>query len=430
MKNVINVINELRATNSNKDKQIILERNKDVPGLKEVLEYTYNPFKKYGITDKTFKDVVVEKSNMTHFKDIFKVADKLEMSNINNELRVLTVSLVENLPNEEEKDLAKCILCKDLRAGITSTTINKVFEGLIPKFEVQLATSIERIGPDYLNGEKMYVTEKFDGIRCVCIIRSDDDIKFYSRNGKEITGLNDIVEMIKKIKIKNQLRNGLVLDGELLKMNVDNLNSGDLYRETVSIVNSKSNDKKGICYNVFDWIPLDHFMQGMSCIEYSERRDGLDSLEVDGILVKVAPIIYVGHDLDRVMGIAQRFIASGKEGIMINLESYYECKRIKRLIKVKGVHTVDLEVVDLEEGTGRNKDRLGALICRYKDGTTVNIGSGFSDKEREDLWVDTSIIGSIVEIRYTEESKNKEGKYSLRFPRFMGKRLDKEVADY
>ena len=44
--------------------------------------------------------------------------------------------------------------------------------------------------------------------------------------------------------------------------------------------------------------------------------------------------------------------------------------------------------------------------------------------------MDTSIIGSIVEIRYTEESKNKEGKYSLRFPRFMGKRLDKEVADY
>ena len=429
MKEVISVLERLEKESSNKVKLRILEENKDIYRLKEILEYTYNPFKRYGITEKTFENIITEKS-ISNFNNIFEVADRLSISNINNSLRVLVVSLVESLPNEDEKKWAKRMLCKDLKIGITSTTINKVWPELIPVFDVQLATSIEKFNIDFFHGKKMYVTEKFDGIRCVCIIRNIYDIKLYSRSGKEILGLNDVIKDIRKFKEDNNLKDGIVLDGELLKVNPNNLNSGDLYRGTVSIVNSKSLDKKDIEFNIFDWLALKDFEFGKSSLSYHDRRVDLDLLENNTEFIKIAPIIYYGSDLNKVLEIGQEFIASGKEGIMINLDEKYECKRVKHLIKVKGIYTVDLEVVDIERGTGRNKNRLGALVCRYKDGTTVNIGSGFTDREREDLWVDDFIIGSIVEIRYTEESKNKNGEYSLRFPRFMGKRLDKEVADY
>ena len=100
MKEVISVLERLEKESSNKVKLRILEENKDIYRLKEILEYTYNPFKRYGITEKTFENIITEKS-ISNFNNIFEVADRRSISNINNSLRVLVVSLVESLPNED-----------------------------------------------------------------------------------------------------------------------------------------------------------------------------------------------------------------------------------------------------------------------------------------------------------------------------------------
>jgi DNA ligase-1 len=77
----------------------------------------------------------------------------------------------------------------------------------------------------------------------------------------------------------------------------------------------------------------------------------------------------------------------------------------------------------VEEGTGRNVGRLGALVCSgHDDGKEihVNVGSGFSDSDRRDLWDSReSLFGQIVEVRADAVSQNQDGTYSLRFPRFM-----------
>jgi DNA ligase-1 len=82
-----------------------------------------------------------------------------------------------------------------------------------------------------------------------------------------------------------------------------------------------------------------------------------------------------------------------------------------------------LEVTNVEEGTGRNEGRLGALVCSgIDDGKTivVNVGSGFSDNDRIEFWTDRdSVIGQIVEVRADAITQNQDGTYSLRFPRFL-----------
>lgn len=432
MNKIIEIVKELRGTNATKEKQIILERNKDNEMLQKILRYTYNPHKRYGISEKTFTDF--DGANVELNCELFGLLDICARSNINDSLKNQVVAYVRSYSlNPNMVDIMKGIFCKDLKIGIQASTINKVWKDLIPVFDVQLATSIEKIKPENLEGQWMYVTEKFDGIRCVCIIKNEDDIKFFSRNGKEMLGLNDLRQSVKSFKIKNKIQDNIVFDGELLKFNDNGLNSGDLYRETVSIVNSKMEDKKMIEFHVFDVLTLREFENGISDVTYRYRRALLNMLLEDEFVI-IAPVIHQGTDLNEIMAIGQEFINSGKEGIMINIDKKYECKRVKHLIKVKGINSADLEVVDIVEGTGRLKGKLGAVICKYKDGQTVNVGSGFSDEERLEMWKtkdsNISMIGNIIEVRYTEESKDKNGSYSLRFPRFISTRWDKDEADY
>jgi DNA ligase-1 len=144
--------------------------------------------------------------------------------------------------------------------------------------------------------------------------------------------------------------------------------------------------------------------------------------------VRVMPGMEV--DLDTAEGretmhqFATASVEQGYEGIMIkDLGSPYECKRSSSWLKWKPTITVDLNIVAVEQGTGRNKDRLGALICEGEDNgrrITVNVGSGFSDSDRDQYWAARDQLpGRIVEVMADAITQNQDGSYSLRFPRFV-----------
>src|SRR5205823_2364690 len=67
-------------------------------------------------------------------------------------------------------------------------------------------------------------------------------------------------------------------------------------------------------------------------------------------------------------------------------------------------------------GAGRHKGRLGALLVELPNGTKFNVGTGFSDAERED----PPETGAIITFRYQELS---DGGVP-RFPSFVGVRHD------
>lgn len=99
------------------------------------------------------------------------------------------------------------------------------------------------------------------------------------------------------------------------------------------------------------------------------------------------------------------------EGLMLRQpESLYVPKRSKTLLKVKRWQTADGIVVGHEPGKGKHKGRLGALVvtvgmplrrCGNSKGPeplTVNVGTGFSDHEREH----PPKIGSVVTYKFQE----------------------------
>ncbi len=117
-----------------------------------------------------------------------------------------------------------------------------------------------------------------------------------------------------------------------------------------------------------------------------------------------------------------RIESLGGEGLMLRQPgSKYVAGRSATLLKVKTFHDAEAVVTGHQAGAGRHKGRLGALLVRLPDGTDFAIGTGFSDREREN----PPAIGATVTFRYQELSEAGVP----RFPSWVSVRHDVAVKD-
>ena len=352
---------------------------------------------------------------------LFQLLDILSQNNINNELRQLVFDFTYS--NDVYASLLlKRILNRNIEIGLAEKGISKVFPNFISTFEVQLA---EKFNEKLINNRVMYVTEKLDGIRAIYI-----DGEFKSRKGKIINGLDHIKDDIEKITPAD-----IVLDGELVFVSKDSIDRDANFRITTKIVNSNMEKKLDIQYKVFDTLTVDEFKRGESYSLYSERRKILNRLDsnINTLQLKnisIVPLLAQTRELDEVYNLLHDIEQTGSEGLMVNFNEPYKCKRHSGILKMKTMQSIDLEIIDVEEGQGENKGILGNILVNYKD-NIVAVGTGFSKHLRKVYWDNPNeIIGKIAEIQYFEESKNQQGKFSLRFPVFKCIREDKISESY
>lgn len=319
------------------------------------------------------------------------------------------------------------ILIKDMRAGFSEKTINNVVEKkhahyAIPVFSCQLAHDSAN-HESKVTGKKL-IEVKLDGVRVITIVHTDGRVDMFSRNGKELTNFPHVVEQISAVVKKNPPPFALVLDGEIMSSS---------FQDLMKQVHRKSDvEASDAVLHLFDVLSLAEFEAGKSDETQTKRSDKLyywHKANKDAL----PNVRVVGHelvDLDTEEGqlrykeINAQAIAGGYEGIMLkNPEAGYECKRSVAWLKLKPFIEVSLTVTAVEEGTGRNVGKLGALVCEGEDdgkSIRVNVGSGFTDSDRTTYWDNAdSIIGDIVEVRADAITQNQDGTYSLRFPRFL-----------
>jgi len=121
--------------------------------------------------------------------------------------------------------------------------------------------------------------------------------------------------------------------------------------------------------------------------------------------------------LDSLRAELARIESLGGEGLMLRQPgSKYVAGRSATLLKVKTFHDAEALVVGHQAGAGRHKGRLGALLVRLSDGTDFAIGTGFSDRERDN----PPAVGATVTFRYQELSDAGVP----RFPSYVGVRPD------
>ncbi len=319
------------------------------------------------------------------------------------------------------------ILIKDLRCGVSEKTVNKVVEKkwpayAVPIFSCQLAhDSSNHEGK--VSGTKI-IEVKLDGVRVITVVYPDGRVDQFSRNGKELVNFPHIKEQFAEVAKAGGISEPTVFDGEVMSSSFQ-----DLMRQ----VHRKSNVKaQDATLNLFDIIPLINFETG-KCSTKQVKRSQLLKVWYDMWEDKIPNVTVLGQELvnlntdegqRRFKEINQDAIAGGYEGIMIkDPNAVYECKRTHSWLKLKPFIEVSLNVVAVEEGTGRNVGKLGALVCEgVDDGKTirVNVGSGFSDADRDAFWVSReAVVDKMVEVRADAITQNQDGSYSLRFPRFL-----------
>lgn len=418
MKEIISIINKIQNTSSTNEKIAILKDNKDNELLKRILYYTYNPDLKYKITEDVITPYIIEFSE--YDKDPFKLLDKLATSNINDELRREVGVFLGSL-TQEEGEFWLNVLQKDLRCNISVKTIQKVWKGLIPEWGCMLGSKYFD-NEKYVEGKLFTLTVKLDGHRCL-IVKHGNDIKAYTRQHKEYLGLDDIINEV------STMEGDFVLDGELLVSNYKEIPPETRYKATSNIVR-KDGIKHGVSLIAFDIVPYQDFIKSKCNTPYTERRKLLEQILSNKQFIEVVDSVYKGSDTDVIIPLLEEVTSKGEEGLMLNLNNYpYECKRTKGLLKLKRFQTADVRVVDVLEGDGKYKDKLGAITIEFEhNGEThrCNVGSGFSDDERLLYHQKPELLlNKIVEIGYFEITSNAKGGVGLRFPTFKRTRFGK-----
>ena len=425
MKEVIRLFKQIQETSSINDKKAIITANKDNELFKKCLKFLLDSNITTGIAEKKYDSLTVGDSDWIHVdinKEFCELLNYIKKHNTGRDEDIIQVQAWCYSMDDEVKDFVKGMVTKSIKLGADKKVINACIPNLIPTFDVQLGTSIEKVK---LSGnEKIFISRKLNGTRCAFV-----GDRCMTRQNKEYKGLDHIVADLQKLVGKDTF-----VDGELLYKNKEGLSDSEAFQKGTGIAMSKG-DKSDLKLVIFDMFPLDEFWSGKSKESYSNRKKQIVELgEKIKILgtdnLEIVQMCYEGYDHSEIWKWLDYAEQHDWEGIILNLDTPYECKRTKNLIKVKKFYTYDLEVVGIEEGTGRNKGTLGALVVKYKN-NTVNIGSGFTDEERSYYWNNQDeIIGRVIEVKYKEITTDKKtGLESLQFPVYIGLReAGKEVS--
>jgi DNA ligase-1 len=423
------IIQRLEADNSRLAKEAIIKDAMDegldefFEGVKMALDKLYT----FGVKQVPIKE---EDGGQGLSWDNFKeLAEHLYKRQITGHAARDAIKLAMDVATKEQwNDFYRRILIKDLRCGVSEKTVNTVAKKSkktqysVPVFECMLAHD----GANHetkIEGTRI-LQPKLDGVRCLTVVDYESKTVIqYTRNGKELSNFTHITDAL--LQHLESFGRSYVLDGEVVSKS---------FQDLMKQVHRKDDVKAGDArLMLFDIIPLSEFKTGQSTMGQKRRHNFLKTFQevFDKVgYVDVIPQIEV--NLDSFVGQVEykdynkKMVEDGFEGIMIkNPESKYECKRSTSWLKMKPFIEVSLAVVAVEEGTGRNEGKLGALVCEGEDDgkfIRVNVGSGLSDEQRAEFWASKdTLIRQVVEVRAdaATRSQDSEDVWSLRFPRFL-----------
>ena len=237
----------------------------------------------------------------------------------------------------------------------------------------------------------VYSQPKLDGVRC--IIRVDG---MWSRNGKPIISAPHIFESLKPLFEQNP---DLILDGELYadKATTDFNTIISCVRKTKPTIDDLKTSAECIEYHIYDIPSVDK--------PFKLRMYELGILfETQPSLHKYCRIVatYSIENKETITETYKAYVEAGYEGQMIRLNTPYENKRSKSLLKHKSFVDAEFEIKGVIEGNGNLTGKVGKLQFEI-DGKPFESAVNGDWEYIEKLWHSRDgLIGKVATVKYFE----------------------------
>ena len=427
--NVYEILKQLGATTKKNDKEVILKENKDNVELKECFRLAYSPTVNFFIKKELTYSSVEDRYTLT---ELFEHLSRISSREITGNAAIAFVQDSLMLTGDDNCEIVKRILQGDLRCGVGKATINKIWNGLI--------VTPPRQGAKSCSEENLAKLEK-----CNKVIELKADGSFLARFGTFMTrsGQPVVIEPL-DLHLNCGAFEGFAFEGECI-FDEDKASRGDngivnkFVKETASY-----EEKDAAIYLIWDCIEGSCYKpKGKYNKPNVGRREDLERMMEmyttwcldQGIYEKVKLIPRTEYvSMEEAQEIFESYVRDGYEGaILKDMDSPWAAvDKPSYCVKMKRQDPADLLVVDIYEGTGKAKGKLGGISLESAEGEIkTNCGSGFDDEQRAYFWNNPNeILGKIVEIEYEQVSQDsKTLQKSVTFPIFQKVRDDKLDAD-
>ncbi|QHS01559.1 DNA ligase [Enterobacter phage vB_EclM_CIP9] len=486
---IIDILNELAATDSINEKKAIMEREKGNELLKRVFIMAYSKRFNYGI--KKWGTRAKDEIHLTLEDMLYMLEEKLAKRVITGNAAIEKLEIALSQTSEGDAEVIRRVLMRDLECGTGPTIANKIWKNCIPEQPQMLASSYdEKLIEKHIKWPA-FAQLKADGARCFAEV-TDDGVKFFSRAGNEYKGLRKLAEELMVITEDARKRHpsGVMIDGELVYhapkvepkadndlfgmfeepeelskaaefQNVDRSTSNGLANKSLKGTISQV-EASGMKLQAWDYVPLDVvYSEGEKPgFAYDVRFRALETMIAEGVALHgFDSVILIEnqwvYSLKEAREVYKKYVDQGLEGIILkNMGSFWENKRSKNLIKFKEVIDIAMEIVGFYPHS-KDPNKLGGVELKSLCGKiTSDCGSGFKDTTRVKVkgkWVDIPIderdaldrerlmkealegnlVGRIADCECNGwvHSKGRDGTVGIFLPIIKGFRFDKTSAD-
>lgn len=418
----------LNSTNSSKEKQDLLGlimNELDFEILTKALVYTYSPYITFGVTSDSIKKWMTGGEDTGDLfvteMPIWDLLESLAVRELTGHDALRTICNTIGWLPRDLKEVFYNIIDKNLKIRMDAKSINKVIPDLIPVFEVSLCNVYDdkKSKVDFKK-DNWLVSRKLDGCRCIVRIDEHGHAQAFSRQGKEFKTLGNL---LKELERYPELR-GMVLDGECCI--VDEKGDED-FKSIMKEITRKDHTIKHPMYQVFDMMTCEEFDKRTTNRRFMERFDALvdfyygENREFQYCKIVLQVCVSDQNMFEELYKEAQ---TRGWEGLVIRKNDKTICKRSDSMLKVKGFKDDEyiVEGVDvgpfrvIKDGLEAEEEVMTRAFITHK-GNRVAVGSGWSLEQRRYYKEHPEeLIGKTITVQYFEETTDKDGNLSLRFP--------------
>lgn len=426
---MLKLLEDINATSKRKEKEELLKGYSDPELFKLVAKLSYDPHYTYFIQD--FEMPIQYHDVETLEWALERLLVEFNGGNLRGDAAKERLTEILSSLSESDAEVFARVIKRDLRCGVSSSTVNKVWPNTVYVHPYARCSSFNEKNLSAIKAP-FFAQTKMDGQYIDIIVNGS--VEYRTRQGSYLP-LNDEIMDDHFVEYSN----GYVLQGEVLVIGDD---GKYLPREEGNgIINSDHLDISKVVFVCWDMVDVDDFHAHKTNEVYEDRfarlSDTVDTLSKVSNRIKLVESIVCNSTQDAI-DFFVKMVDMGNEGSIIKDFSYkWKHGTIKEQIKMKIIFDCELRVTGWEYGEKGTKYEhlLGKLQVSSEDGSVnFNVGTGFSDKQRKDFlekvdeWVKR---GKVVTVKGNGlvTNKLKPEYYSIYLGRFVEPREDKVMAN-